>query len=74
MANKSISLIDIRQILRMHHEHHSMRKIENYLGVARKTVSKYIILAQSATITYPDIQHLSDEELLAIILEQKNLK
>jgi transposase len=71
MANKSISMINIRQILRMHHEHHSMREIEKYLGVARKTVSKYISLAQSAAITYPDIQALSDEELSAIFLERE---
>ena len=58
MANKSVSMINIRQILRMHPEHHSMREIEKYLCVECKTVEKYIYLARTALITYPDLQFL----------------
>ena len=71
MANASIGMLNIKQILRLHSENITMRDMEKLLGIARKTISKYISLSKSAGIMYQDVKSLSDEELSEIFLEKE---
>ena len=71
MANVSIEMINIRQIIRLHSENISRREIEKLLSVTRKTISKYISLSESAEINYHEIADLSDEALSKLFLEKE---
>ncbi len=71
MPNKRIHIIDIRQIIRLGGDNCSKRKISMLTGVARKTVSKYLALAESAGIEYSDIVDISDSDLMEILTHQK---
>ena len=63
MANVSIEMVDIRQILRLHNNNTSQSEISRMLGITRKTISRYLSIAGACGISYPDIELMSDEEL-----------
>jgi transposase len=71
MANARISMVNIRQILRLHDEGCSLREMEKLLGIARKTISKYTCLAKSAGILFADIKELNDQELHDLFLDKE---
>jgi predicted transcriptional regulator len=71
MANVSISMVNIRQILRLSGENYSRSEISILLGVSRKTISKYMSIAQSSGMGYSDISELSDKEISDIFLKKE---
>ena len=71
MANASIDMINIRQILRLHNDGVSKREIEKLLGITRKTISKYISLLESAGLSYEELKDRSDSELFKLFLEKE---
>ena len=71
MSNKSISMVRIRQILRLYSEQVSRRETAHTLCTSRKTISKYITLFESSGLNYADIRSKSDEELQTLFLERE---
>ncbi len=63
MANERISMIKIRQILRLHKEGYYKREISTMLGVHRDTITKYIVLFKSIDLSFADIMQKTDEEI-----------
>jgi transposase len=63
MANKTILMIRIRQILRLYTEGTSKKKISELSRSSRNTVKKYIHKFIQEHLTYEDIQQMSDHEL-----------
>src|SRR5580700_11075949 len=63
MANKSISMIKIRQILRLHTQGYSKLTIAMQTGVARNTLKKYVAAFATSGLTFEQINVLSDKDL-----------
>lgn len=63
MANNPISMIKIRQILRLQSQGCSKLQIAAQTGIARNTLKKYIREFISSGLTFEEINELSDKEL-----------
>jgi transposase len=63
MANNPISMIKIRQILRLQSQGCSKLQIAAQTGIARNTLKKYITEFISSGLTFDEINELSDKEL-----------
>lgn len=63
MANKTIAMIQIRQILRLHTQGKSKLQIVMLTGVSRNTVKRYLRRFDEGHYTYEAISKLTDHEL-----------
>jgi len=59
--------MELRKILRLHHQERSDRFIAEYLGISRNTVSKYIELSKISGYSIEGLLALNDEQLDSII-------
>ena len=71
MANVSIEMVDIRQILRLYNNNTSQSEISRMLGITRKTISRYLSIAKACSISYLEIEHFSDEEIAELFLKKE---
>jgi transposase len=63
MANNPISMIKIRQILRLQSQGLSKLQIAAQTGIARNTLKKYVKEFTSSGLSFEEINELSDKEL-----------
>jgi transposase len=63
MANNPISMIKIRQILRLHCQGCSKLAIASQAGISRNTLKKYIKEFTAVKLTFEKVNALSDKEL-----------
>ncbi len=63
MANKTIAMIQLRQILRLHLQGKSKLQIVILTGVSRNTVKRYLRKFDREQYTYEGINNLTDHEL-----------
>lgn len=63
MANQSICMSKIRQIIRLHTQGTSKLRIAQLTGVARNSLKKYIHKFIESGLTFTDLSNLSDKEL-----------
>ena len=63
MANKSIDMTQIKQIIRLHSEGKSLRQITQMLGLSRKTVTKYMVLSTSLGLTYETVRQMNEQQI-----------
>lgn len=63
MANNTIRMTILRQIIRLKAEKYSQRAITRYLGIARNTIAKYMGLIQASGLDSSELLALSDEDL-----------
>lgn len=63
MANKSIKMSKLRQILKLHCQGYSKLQISNTTGVSRNTVKRYIKHFTALITTWEDLSRLNDKEL-----------
>jgi transposase len=63
MANKTIAMIQIRQILRLHSQGKSKLQIAILTGVSRNTVKRYLRKFDEGQYTYESLNNLADHEL-----------
>lgn len=63
MANKSITMSKIRQILRLYAQGESKLKISECAGIARNTLKKYIKRFIHLGLTLSEVETMSDEHL-----------
>jgi len=69
MANKSINMLKLRQILRYYTQGTSKKQISAITGIARNTVKRYISRFILLRIINEDIASLSDYELEKLFIE-----
>jgi transposase len=68
MSYREVSVIEVREILRLWLAGHSLRSVTNLAGVDRKTVRRYIAAAQTAGVCQGcGVGELSDEVLGQVI-------
>ena len=72
MANERLGLTKVRQIIRLHHEGMSGRKIAKSLGISRESAGKYVALFVMSALSYTDVEQMSDIELNKIF-DNENL-
>lgn len=63
MANTTISMSKIRQILRMYHQQRSIMFIAAQTDASRNTVKKYIASFKSSGFTFEEVNALNEKEL-----------
>ena len=63
MANNPISMIKIRQIIRLQSQGYSKLAIAAQTGIARNTLKKYIKEFIASGLAFDEINELSDPEL-----------
>src|SRR5580658_3462771 len=63
MANKTISMINVRHILRLHTQGYSKLTIAMQTGVARNTLKKYLAAFAATGLDFEQISVLSDKDL-----------
>lgn len=63
MANTSISMNKIRQILRFYDQGKSKQKIADYVNVSRTTVKKYIAAFEACGFPIKEVDALDDKEM-----------
>ena len=63
MANTTISMSKIRQILRMYSQGRSKQSIAVQAGVSRNTAKKYFAAFDASSCTFDEINALNDKEL-----------
>jgi len=63
MANSTISMSKIRQILRMYSQGRSKLWIAEQTGVSRNTAKKYMATFDASGLTFEQINSLNDKEL-----------
>jgi transposase len=63
MANTTISMSKIRQILRMYHQQRSIMFIAAQTDASRNTVKKYVTSFKSSGFSFQEVDTLNDKEL-----------
>ena len=64
MARKPVSMRQIKEILRLKHQHHlSVREIARSCGLPPSTVNDYLLRAQAAGLSWPLPEGLDDQQL-----------
>jgi transposase len=66
MANKSITMVQIRRIVQLKAEGHSKLKISKALGIHRATLDSYLTHFEATGLSYSDLCQVSDEKLRAL--------
>lgn len=72
MANNPISMIRIRQILRLHTQGYSKLKIAAQTGISRNTLKKYLKEFSSSGLSFDEINELSDKDLEDLFVKQED--
>ena len=62
-ATRELTMRQLRQMLRLHHDGESAREIGRTLGVARSTIQDNLKRAAASGLTWPLPPELSDDEL-----------
>jgi len=70
MANKSLEIVMIKEILRHKKQGYSNQKIAQIIGSSRTTVIKYLKLFEASGHTYEELIKLNEHDLLTIIQDQ----
>ena len=65
-ARRELTMRQLRQMLRLHHDGVSAREIGRTLGVARSTIQDNLKRTQAAGLAWPLVSDLTDE-----VLEQR---
>ncbi len=63
MSNKPISMLKLRQVIRLYHQGKGTRTIAEMLGMARNTVKKYLQIYHCSGMSYECFSAKSDFEL-----------
>ena len=71
MANKSISMSKIRQILRLHSQGESNLAIYRLTGISRNTLKRYIKDYQALNLNMIELEDLSDHDLEELFAQFK---
>jgi hypothetical protein len=71
MANNTINMSKLRQILRLHTQRCSKLQISLQTGISRNTLKKYIKDFTSSGITFEELNTLSDQDLESLFIKSE---
>jgi transposase len=74
MANKSIEMSKVRQIMKLYTQHMGKKKIAERLGVSKNTVKQYVDMFIGIRRTWDDLSKLTDFELNKLFHPPKRLE
>jgi transcriptional regulator with XRE-family HTH domain len=74
MANKSINMNKLRQILRLHSNGISKLQIAEQTGVARNTIKKYLKEFESSALSFAEVNALCDKDLEDLFVKPISIK
>jgi hypothetical protein len=63
MANERLLMTKIKQVVRLHMEGVSIRKISEMLGISRDSASKYLSVVECSGLACSEIKQMTDSEL-----------
>ena len=63
MANKTITMNKLRQILRLYTQQKGKKFISGQTGVARNTIKKYIGVFKQLRMSFQELNELTDQQL-----------
>jgi len=66
MAAKSIEMSKLKELIRLHKEQASNRKIGRMLGMDKKTIGKYVKLVDKDPLGLDGLLKLSDTDMLIV--------
>jgi transposase len=69
MANNTINMSKLRQILRLHTQKFSKLQIALQTGVSRNTLKKYILDFNALGVSFEELNTLSDQDLEALFIK-----
>lgn len=69
MANTSISMNKLKQLIRLHSQGYSKLKIAEQTGIARNTLKKYLSILTSCGLSYEELNQLSEKELEVLFIQ-----
>jgi len=72
MANKQISMTQVRRIVQLKSEGFSKLKISQKLGIHRKTLNEYLFKLELTGKSYQDLLEYNETELASIVYNTKN--
>ena len=72
MANKQISMTQVRRIVQLKSEGFSKLKISQKLGIHRKTLNKYLFKLELTGKSYQYLLEYNETELASIVYNTKN--
>jgi transposase len=67
MAQKTIQMVQLKQLCRLIHQAKGDREIARVLNISRPTVKKYRAIINAKSINYESIQMLSDYEIVKLL-------
>ena len=71
MANNHLWASQIIQIIRLHTENRSYRLISEWLGISRKTVTKYVLLFKATGLSYEEIRTMDESVFWKLFTNQE---
>jgi len=74
MANKTISMTQIKRIIQLRNEGVSKLKISKRVGIHRKTLDDYLFKIEFTGKSYSELLSLNEIELGAIVYSSENTK
>jgi transposase len=72
MANKTIRMITLKQLIRLKAEGLSNRQVSKYLGVTRRTVNKYVYRIEERQLQYKELLLYEEGQLQELFTSSKN--
>lgn len=72
MANTSISMNKLKQLIRLHSQGCSKLKIAEQTGIARNTLKKYLAILTSCSLGYDALNQLSEKELEVLFIKPQD--
>lgn len=70
MANKTITMLQLRRVLQLKEKGLSNRQIKKHLNLSRKTVDEYVNRVKQTGKNYKDLLKLEDEALGLLLFQQ----
>lgn len=74
MANKPLTMLQIRRILKLFMEETSIRELHRQTGIHRVTLKNYLHRFKSSGKSFEELAELSDHELSVLVHPQRNTK
>ena len=68
-ARRTLTMRQLRRILRLHHEGNSTRDIVRVTGIARTTVQRALERSKAADLVWPLADDVSDEARLTQLID-----
>ena len=66
MANKRISIMKIKQLIRLYTQGKSINYISQQLGISRNTIAKYLTVFTKKNVTYDQVTQMSDIDFISL--------